>query len=148
MTPAITFQVMAARPATADLAARRWVMLLRRTLATNAAFTGLSAIAMAVFGPQLASFMGLDSAVPLWIAAGVFVPYAVLLALSARRPRVLDAALFVAADLAYVAACVGLAAWPGLLSGMGKELVVLSAVAVLFFVAGQWIGLKRLQTAG
>ena len=47
----------------------------------------------------------------------------------------------------HVAACVGLAAWPGLLSGMGKELVVLSAVAVLFFVAGQWIGLKRLQAA-
>ena len=122
-------------------------MLLRRTLVTNAAFTGLSALAMAVFGPQLAALMGLDSAVPLWIAAGLFVPYAVLLALSARRPRVLDAALFVAADIAYVAACVGLAAWPGLLSGMGKELVVLSAVAVLFFVAGQWVGLKRLQAA-
>jgi hypothetical protein len=147
MTPAITFQVMAAPRAAADLAGRRWVMLLRRTLATNAAFTGLSALAMVIFGPQLATLMGLDSAVPLWIAAGLFVPYAALLALSARRPRVLDAALFVAADLAYVAACVALAVWPGLLSGMGKELVVLSAVAVMFFVAGQWIGLRRLQAA-
>ena len=122
-------------------------MLLRRTLATNAAFTGLSALVMAVFAPQLAALMGLGSPGPLWIAAVVFVPYAVLLALSARRPRVLDAALFVVADLAYVAACVGLAFWPGLLSGWGKELVVLSAVLVLFFVAGQWIGLKRLQAA-
>lgn len=122
-------------------------MLLRRTLATNAAFTGLSAVAMIVFGPQLAALMGLDSALPLWIAAALFVPYAVLLALSARRPRVLGAALFVIADLAYVAACAALAAWPGLLSGMGKELVVLSAVLVLFFVAGQWVGLKRLQAA-
>lgn len=122
-------------------------MLLRRTLATNAAFTGLTAIVMVVFGPQLAKLMGLGSAVPLWIAAAAFVPYAVLLALSARRPRVVDAALFVIADLAYVAACVGLAAWPGLLSGMGKELVVLSAVLVLVFVAGQWVGLRRLQAA-
>ena len=122
-------------------------MLLRRTLAMNAAFTGLAAIGMAAFGPQLAAIMGLGSAVPLWIAAAVFVPYALLLALSSRRPRVLDAALFVAADLAYVAACLGLAFWPGLLSAWGKELVVLSAVAVLFFVAGQWVGLRRLQTA-
>jgi hypothetical protein len=122
-------------------------MLLRRTLALNAAFTGLAAVAMAALGPQLAALMGLDSAVPLWITAAVFVPYALLLALSSRRPRVRDAALFVAADLAYVAACVGLAFWPGLLNGIGKELVVLSAVAVLFFVAGQWVGLKRLQAA-
>lgn len=122
-------------------------MLLRRTLATNAAFTGLSAIVMAVFGPQLAGIMGLGSPVPLWIAAAAFVPYAVLLALSARRPRVLDAALFVIADLAYVAACVALAAWPGLLSAIGKELVVLSAIVVLFFVAGQWMGLRRLRSA-
>lgn len=49
------------------------------------------------------------------------------------------------ADAAYVAACLGLAYWPGLLSGMGKELVVLSAVVVAFFIAGQWVGLKRLQ---
>jgi ABC-type transport system involved in multi-copper enzyme maturation permease subunit len=91
--------------------------------------------------------MGLGSALPLWIAAAAFVPYAVLLALSARRPRVLDVALFVIADLAYVAACVALAAWPGLLSAIGKELVVLSAIVVLFFVAGQWMGLRRLRSA-
>ena len=122
-------------------------MLLRRTLATNAAFTGASALALAAFGPQLAALMGLGSAVPLWIAAAAFVPYAVLLALSAQRPRVLDATLFVVADLAYIAACLGLAVWPGLLSGMGKELVVLSAIVVSFFVAGQWVGLRRLQSA-
>lgn len=122
-------------------------MLLRRTLATNAAFTGLTALAMGAFGPRLAGIMGLDSALPLWIAAAAFVPYALLLALSARKPRVRDAALFVAADVAYVAACVALAAWPGLLSTWGKELVVLSAVVVVFFVAGQWVGLRRLQAA-
>jgi hypothetical protein len=122
-------------------------MLLRRTLVVNAVFTGLSALALAAFGPQLAAFMGLASPVPLWVAAAAFVPYALLLALSSRRPRVLDAVLFVIADLAYVAACVGLAVWPGLLSGMGKELVVLSAVVVLFFVAGQWVGMRRLQAA-
>jgi hypothetical protein len=120
-------------------------MLLQRTLVTNAAFTGLSALALAAFGPQLAALMGLGSALPLWIAAAAFVPYAILLAVSARRPRVLDALLFVIADLAYVAACVGLAVWPGLLSGMGKELVALSAIVVVFFVVGQWVGLRRLQ---
>lgn len=122
-------------------------MLLRRTLATNAVFTGISAVALAAFGPQLAALMGLDSALPLWIAAVAFVPYVVLLVLSSRRPRVRDAVLFVIADLAYVAACVGLAVWPGLLSGVGKELVVLSAIVVVFFVAGQWVGLRRLQAA-
>jgi hypothetical protein len=147
MTSAITLQVMAARRPAADLGGRRCVMLLRRTLAINAAFTGLSALALAAFGPQLAALMGLASPMPLWIAAAAFVPYALLLALSSRRPKVLDAGLFVAADLAYVAACVGLAAWPGLLSGIGKELVVLSALVVLVFVAGQWVGLKRLQSA-
>lgn len=122
-------------------------MLLRRTLATNAVFTGISAVALAAFGPQLAALMGLDSALPLWIAAVAFVPYVVLLVLSSRRPRVRDAVLFVIADLAYVAACVGLAVWPGLLSGVVKELVVLSAIVVVFFVAGQWVGLRRLQAA-
>jgi hypothetical protein len=122
-------------------------MLLRRTLVTNAAFTGVSALALAAFGPQLAALMGLGSALPLWIAAAAFVPYAVLLALSSRRPRVLDAILFVAADAVYVAACAALAVWPGLLSGLGKELVALSAVVVLAFIAGQWVGLRRLQAA-
>jgi hypothetical protein len=123
-------------------------MLLRRTLVTNAVFTGICALAMAAFAPQLAGLMGLGSGSPLRLAAAAFVPYAVLLALASRRPRVLDAALFVAADAAYVLACLGLALWPGLLSGMGKELVVLSAVVVAFFIAGQWVGLRRLQAAG
>ena len=122
-------------------------MLLRRTLATNAAFTGVSAVVLSAFGPWLAALMGLGTPLPLWIAAAAFVPYAVLLALSSRRPRVRDAVLFVIADLAYVAACVAFAAWPGLLNGIGKELVVLSAVVVALFVAGQWVGLKRLQAA-
>jgi hypothetical protein len=121
-------------------------MLLRRTLATNAAFTGASALVMALFAPRLAAAIGLDSAVPVWVAAAVFVPYAVLLVLSARRPRVRDAALFVAADAAYVAACLALAAWPGLLNGVGKELVILSALVVAVFIACQWLGLQRLRS--
>lgn len=122
-------------------------MLLRRTLVINAVFTGLCALALAAFAPQLAAVMGLDSGTPLRLAAAAFVPYAILLALSSRRPRVLDAALFVAADAAYVLACLALAIWPGLLSGVGKELVVLSAVVVVLFIAGQWVGLRRLQTS-
>jgi hypothetical protein len=122
-------------------------MLLRRTLVTNAAFTAASALVLAAFGSRLAELMGLGSALPLWIAAAAFLPYALLLARSSRRPTVRDAVVFVVADLAYVAACIGLAAWPGLLSGIGRELVVLSAVLVLFFVAGQWVGLRRLQAA-
>lgn len=34
-------------------------MLLRRTLAINAAFTGGSALVLAAFGPRLAALMGL-----------------------------------------------------------------------------------------
>jgi hypothetical protein len=122
-------------------------MLLRRTLVVNAVFTGASALALAAFGPQLAVLMGLGSALPLWIAAAAFVPYAVLLALAARRPRALDAVLFLAADGAYVAFCVLAAGWPDLLSGAGKELVVLSALVVLVLIAGQWVGLRRLQSS-
>lgn len=120
--------------------------LLRRTLAVNATFSGLTGVAMIVLSGPLDRFMGLG--LPwLLIAAGVgLLGFAALIGLNLRRSQLnrAEAWLTVASDVAWVAgSAIIVFGFPDLLSTGGKWLVGLIAVAVGDFALFQYLGLRR-----
>lgn len=123
--------------------------LLRRTLAVNATFSGLTGVAMIVLSGPIDSFIGLG--LPwLLIAAGVgLLGFAVLIGLNLRRSQLnrAEAWLTVASDVAWVAgSAIIVLGFPDLLSTGGKWLVGLIAVAVGDFALFQYLGLRRARS--
>lgn len=137
-----------AQSATSPSAGRQDV-LLRRTLAVNATFSGASGVALIVFSGPLDRFM--DLGLPwLLIAVGAgLLGFAALIALNLRRPQLsrAEAWLTSASDLAWVAgSAIVVFAFPDLLSTGGKWLVGLVAVGVADFALLQGLGLRRAKT--
>lgn len=141
MTTSIGFAQSAPRPAAPGSAA-----LLRRTLAANAIFSGLSGAAMIVLSGPFDRFMGLGLSW-LFIVIGVgLLGFAGLIGLNLRRSQLnrAEAWLTVASDVAWVAAsAVIVFGYPDLLSTGGKWLVGVVAVAVADFALFQYLGLRR-----
>ncbi len=123
--------------------------LLRRTLAVNAAFSGLSGATMIVlFGP-LDRFMGLGLSWLLIVIGVGLLGFAALIGLNLRRPQLnrAEAWLTVASDVAWVAgSAIVVFGFPDLLSTGGKWLVAIEAVAVADFALFQVLGLRRAKS--
>ncbi len=120
--------------------------LLRRTLAVNATFSGVSGVALIVFSGPLDRFM--DIGLPwLMIVIGVgLLGFAALIGLNLRRPQLsrAEAWLTSASDLAWVAgSAIIVFGFPDLLSTGGRWLVGLVALAVADFAFFQVLGLRR-----
>ncbi|MCH8111715.1 MAG: hypothetical protein IH905_07145 [Proteobacteria bacterium] len=120
--------------------------LMRRTLAVNAIFSGLSGAAMIVLSGPLDRFMGLGLSWLLIVIGVGLLGFAVLIGLNLRRPQLnrAEAWLTVASDVAWVAgSAIIVFGFPDLLSTGGKWLVGLIAVAVGDFALFQYLGLRR-----
>lgn len=119
--------------------------LLRRTLAVNAIFSGLSGAAMIVLSGTLDRFMGLGLPWLLIVVGAGLLGFAGLIGLNLRRPQLsrAEAWLTVASDGAWVAAsAVIVLGFPDLLGTGGRWLVGLVAVAVADFALFQYLGLR------
>lgn len=120
--------------------------LLRRALATNALFSGLSGVAMIAFSGPLDRFMGLGHSWLLIVIGTGLVGFAALIGLNLRRPNLnrTEAWLTTASDVAWVvASAIIVFGFPDVLSTGGKWLIGLVAVGVADFALFQFIGLRR-----
>jgi hypothetical protein len=123
--------------------------LLRSALATNAAVTGLCGVIFAAFAGTLAPHFGLDVVWPVQAVAALYLVFGAALGATALRPLnlALQTKLLIAGDLGYVAATAALlVGWPEILSGLGKAVAVVVALAVVALVTAEAVGLKRLHT--
>lgn len=119
-------------------------MSVRTALRANAAFSGLSGVALVVASGPIASMLGVESS---WILVGVgvgLVGYAAQLLVTARRDPVDpgEVKLAIGADLAWVAGSMALVAW-GPLAPTGEAVVVAVAAVVLGFALLQAHGIRR-----
>ena len=118
---------------------------LLRALRMNAVFSGASALAMLVAGGWIAAHLGLGSALPVYIVAGVLLLFTLqlLLIVRSREIRTWEIVSIIASDLAWVIASVVLVAlFFEQLTATGLLLVDVVAVAVLAFAVMQIRGLR------
>lgn len=123
--------------------------LLRRALLANAAFSGLSALAMAVAAGSVGRLLGSVSPTLLYVIAGALALFAFDLLHQARserlsRGRALGATV---SDLAWVVGSgILLLIRPEALSQTGLVLVAAVALVVLVLAALQLVGLRSFRT--
>lgn len=120
--------------------------LLQKALLANALFSMLSGVAILIFNRRLAGFLGLPSHVDLTVVGGGLIVYAVLLAWSARRPKIAPshAWLAVSLDLAWVMGSY-LLLWLVPFRTEGKWLVIIIAELVFAFAVWQWFGIRKIR---
>lgn len=119
-------------------------MSARAALLANAAFSGVSGVALAVVARPIASLLGVDAAWVL-VAIGVgLVGFAAQLVATARATPIDPdrVKLVIGADLAWVVASAALVAW-GPLAPAGEALVVAVAAVVLGFAVLQASAIRR-----
>ncbi len=116
----------------------------RTAVRANAAFCGLSGLAIALLASRLPALLGAgDPTFYLWL--GVFlVVYGVHLGLTARRERIrrVEGLLIVGGDVAWVVGSV-VAVAVGVLTPSGIGLVLAVAAVVGAFALWQWRALAR-----
>lgn len=119
-------------------------MSVRTALRANAAFSGLSGVALVVASGPIASLLGVEARWVLVVLGVGLVSYTVQLLVTARRDPVDPGEVKVAigADLAWVAGSAALVTW-GPLTPVGEGLVVAVAVVVLAFAILQANGIRR-----
>ena len=120
--------------------------LLRRTLAVNAIFSGLSGAAMIVLSGPIDRFMGLGLSWLLIVVGVGLLGFAALIGVNLRRSQLnrAEAWLTVASDVSWVmGSAIIVFGFPDLLGTGGKWLVGLVAVAVADFALFQYLGLRR-----
>lgn len=123
-------------------------MLLRRALAWNAGFSGLSAIVMTVGAAWLAPQLGLPGPFPIYIVAGGLAVFALLLGniVRTRDYRQWEISSIIAGDLAWVAASAILVAmYFERLTLTGLFIVDAVALVVLALAIQQIRGLRLLH---
>jgi hypothetical protein len=124
--------------------------LLRKTLTINALATAASGAALALGAVPLAPLFGLPGPWPLAAFGAGLVAFAVYVWRVSREPvdLVQARAVFVM-DVAYVIASFALvAAWPQLLSPLGRLGVALMADVVAVFAVFELVGLRRASRGG
>lgn len=122
--------------------------LLHGALTWNAAFSGLSAIAMTVSATWLGPQLGLPGPMPIYVVAGCLAVFAVLLGniVRTREYRNWEVSGIITGDLAWVAASAGLVAlYFERLSVAGLIIVDAVALVVLILAIQQIRGLRRLR---
>ncbi len=123
--------------------------LLRASLASDAAASGMLAVLQIVAAPAASLRLGLSEG--LLLATGLLsAVYAVLLFMLARSGAVSRAlvVLVAAGNVGWCVACIALAAaLRADLTPLGSGYVLLQAVAVVGFAGTQMLGLKRSRNA-
>ncbi len=124
--------------------------LLFRTLAANAAFSGLSGLLLALAPSSIAAWLGLPGNVLLAPLGLMLIGFAALLFFYVRRQAIrrVEALVISALDLGWVLGSIALVLFaPGLFSGTGVIAVLAVAAVVLLFFEGQALALWRLGRA-
>ncbi|MFQ5548449.1 MAG: hypothetical protein ACE5FV_09165 [Woeseia sp.] len=116
-----------------------------RVLSVNAVFSAVSALLMLSAAGWVARQLGIDSAVPVYVVAGLLLGFALQLGniVRTRRIRTWEITGIISGDIAWVVASVVLA---GLhyqsISTSGLMLIDIVALAVLFLAMAQIRGLR------
>jgi hypothetical protein len=120
--------------------------LLKKALTGNAVFSVLSGVAILFANRWLVEFLGLPANVSLAILGVSLIVYAVILWLSARRPkiRVTDAWVAIIMDAVWVVGSYVLIFVVPFSVG-GKWVVALVAELVLAFAIVQWLGIRKIR---
>jgi hypothetical protein len=120
--------------------------LLKMALTGNALFSVMSGLAVLLANRWLVRFLGLPRDVSLVILGVSLIVYSVVLWLNARRlrPRITDAWVAVAMDIAWVAGSY-IVIFVAPLSLGGKWVVALVAELVLAFAIAQWLGIRKIR---
>lgn len=119
--------------------------LILRVLSVNAVFSAVSALLMLAAGDWIGRQLGIDSAVPVYVVAGLLLGFALQLGniVRTRRIRTWEITGIISGDIAWVVASVVLA---GLhyqsISTSGLMLIDIVALAVLFLAMAQIRGLR------
>lgn len=119
--------------------------LILRVLSVNAVFSAVSALLMLAAGDWIGRQLGIDSAVPVYVVAGLLLGFALQLGniVHTRRIRTWEITGIISGDIAWVVASVVLA---GLhyqsISTSGLMLIDIVALAVLFLAMAQIRGLR------
>ncbi len=130
--------------------------LLRRTLKANAFFSALAGLALAAESDAIATFafaqdfqiLGFGAADILLETGLALVLFAALVYWTARRPSInlRWAKIICALDAFWVVDSIALLiVASGLFTALGKELVILQAIAVLAFTVLEAVGIVRAQ---
>ena len=120
--------------------------LLKKALTGNAVFSVLSGVAILFANRWLVEFLGLPASVSLAILGVSLIVYAVILWLSARRPkiRITDAWVAIIMDAVWVVGSYVLIFVVPFSVG-GKWVVALVAELVLAFAIVQWLGIRKIR---
>lgn len=117
--------------------------ILTRTLAANAGFSAVTGVILVIGAVPVSRWLS----IPTWLAIAVGVgllPFALVVAKTARNPRRDSVWQVIIADIAWViAAVVVLVGFPRSMSTAGLWSLGLVTVAVADFAALQFIGLRR-----
>ena len=121
---------------------------LMRALRMNAIFSGFSALMLAMAGGWVAAQLGLGSAVPVYVTAGLLALFALQLwnIVRTRKVRTVEIVGIIGGDIAWVVGSVVLVAlfYPSMTTA-GLLLVDLVAIAVMCFAILQIRGLKAFR---
>ena len=119
--------------------------LLFRALRLNALFSGISALLLLAAAPWLATQLGLGSAMPVYVTAGLLGLFALQLAhiVRTRQIRVAEIVGIIGGDFAWViGSAVFVALFYASMTLIGLVLVDAVALAVLYFAIQQIRGLR------
>jgi len=122
--------------------------LLRRTLQTNAVFSGISGAGMLLAAGSVARLLGLSSGLPIALLGADLLLFAAWVGYEAMQTvlRVRRARVVLALDIAWVVASAMIIALdPFGLSTAGKWAVAAVADAVAVFALLEYLGLRRLR---
>lgn len=121
---------------------------LLRALKLNAVFSGTSALLLLAAGPWVAAQLGLGSATPVYVTAGLLAVFALQLGniVRSKKIRSLEISAIIIGDLTWVAgSAILVALFYGSLTTVGLLLVDLVAIAVLIFAIQQIRGLRAFR---
>lgn len=121
--------------------------LLRAALLSNAAFSTLCAGTLLLDAGPVSTWMGLGSAVPLYVVGAALVPFAVGLVINARREQVNlgEAVMASLGDAAWViGSLVLMIGWPEWFSTAGLGAIAGVAAFVATFGIAQVAGIRRI----
>jgi len=122
--------------------------LLLRALKLNAVFSGTSALLLLAAAPWVAAQLGLGSATPVYVTAGLLAVFALQLGniVRTKKIRSLEISAIIIGDLTWVAgSAILVALFYGSLTTVGLVLVDLVAIAVLIFAIQQIRGLRAFR---
>lgn len=121
--------------------------LLRSALIANAGFSFITGLALVIGSTPLSNWLGIPQGLALSIGFAL-LPFAVVVAMAARKPRQALVREIVTADLVWVlGAVIVILGFPEEMSGAGLWALGLATGAVTGFAGLQMLGLRREEPA-